>query len=215
MLQYPLIVVGGSAGSIQPLIDLAAGLPVDFLAVVCIVIHTLSHERSYLPEILARAGPLPATHAQHLERIESGHLYCAPPDHHLLVRNGRFRITDGPKENRVRSAIDTLFRSAAHQEGSNVIGVVLSGMLDDGTSGLWTIRHCGGIAVVQDPDDADYDSMPRNALAHVDVDYTVRSQDLASLLIELVSKSVQRRLEVEAAIKERGKRNPRARPSET
>lgn len=88
-------------------------------------------------------------------------------------------------------------------------------MLNDGTSGLSTIRHCGGITVVQDPNDADYDSMPRNALAHVDVDYTVRSQDLASLLIELVSKSAQRRLEVEAAIKERGKRNSRARPSET
>jgi len=196
MLQFPLIVVGGSAGSIQPLIDLAAGLPADFLAVVCIVTHTLAHGRSYLPEILARAGPLPATYAQNLERITSGHLYCAPPDHHLLVGNGHLCITEGPKEHWSRPAIDPLFRSAAHEEGSNVIGVVLSGMLNDGTSGLRTIRKCGGIAVVQDPDDADHDSMPRNALAHVDVDHIVRSQDLASLLIELVSKSAQRRLEV-------------------
>lgn len=215
MLQFPLIVVGGSAGSLQPLINLAAGLPADFLAVVCIVTHTLAHGHSYLPEILARAGPLPATFAQHLEPIKSGHLYCAPPDHHLLVGNGYFRITEGPKENWVRPAIDTLFRSAAHEEGSNVIGVVLSGMLNDGTSGLRAIRRRGGIAVVQALGDADYDSMPRNALAHVNVDHTVRSQDLAPLLIDLVSKSAQRRLEVEAAIKERVRKNPRARSSGT
>ena len=193
MLQFPLIVVGGSAGSIQPLIHLATGLPANFLAVVCIVIHTPAHGRSYLPEILARAGPLPATYAQNLERIKPGHLYCAPPDHHLLVGNGHLCITEGLKEHWSRPAIDPLFRSAAHEEGSNVIGVVLSDMLKDGSSGLWSIRKCGGIAVVQDPDDADHDSMPRNALVHVDVDHIVRSQDLAPLLIDLVSESAQRR----------------------
>ena len=88
-------------------------------------------------------------------------------------------------------------------------------MLNDGTSGLRSIRHCGGIAVAQDPGDADYDSMPRNALAHVDVDHTVRSQDLAPLLIDLVSKSARRRLEVEAAIKERVGKDPHVRPSGT
>ncbi|WP_407572870.1 chemotaxis protein CheB [Deinococcus altitudinis] len=202
MLQFPLIVVGGSAGRIQPLINLAKGLPADFRAAVCIVIHISAHNPSYFPEILARAGPLPATHAQHLGRIESGHVYCAPPRHHLLIENGHFRITTGPKENGVRPAIDPLFRSAAHQQGSNVIGVVMSGMLDDGASGLWAIRHSGGITVVQDPNDAEYDSMPRSALNHVDADYTVRSQNLASLMIDLVSESAQRRLDIEAAIKE-------------
>jgi len=120
-----------------------------------------------------------------------------------LIENGHFRTTHAPKENGGRPAIDLLFRSAAHQQGSNVIGVVMSGMLDDGTSGLWAILNSGVITGVQDPNDAEHASMPRSALNHVDADYIVRSQKLASLLLDLVSESAQRRLDIEAAIKER------------
>ena len=214
MLPFLLVVVGGSSGSIQPLIHLAKSLPAEFYATICMVIHISAHDPSYFPEILGRAGPLPATQAQHLERVESGHVYCAPPGHHVLVENGHFRTTTGPKENGVCPAIDILFRSAVQEEGSNVIGVVLLGLLDDGASGLWAIRDAGGITVVQDPNAAEYDSMPRSALDHVDVDYTVRGQDLASLLIELVSESAQWRLEVEATIKARGLLDPLTWPSE-
>ena len=205
MLSHPVIVIGASAGGTQPLLDLAAGLPADFPAAVCIVTHIPAYAPSHLPEMLDRAGPLPARHAQHLERVEPGRIYCAPPDHHLLIESGHFHLTKGPKENRVRPAIDPLFRSAAYEEGPNVIGVVLSGMLDDGTSGLWTIRHFGGRVVVQDPDDAVHDSMPRNALTQVKVDHTVRGQDLAGLLLTLVAGAPRRRPKVEPDTQERVK----------
>jgi two-component system chemotaxis response regulator CheB len=187
MLPYRLVVIGTSAGGMQPLQQLAATLPADFPAAICIVMHIPAYAPSALPEILARAGPLPALHARHGEPVLPGHIYCASPDHHLLVEEGHFSITKGPKENRVRPAIDTLFRSAAYSEGPNVIGVVLSGLLDDGTSGLWTIKHFGGISVVQDPTDAEYPSMPKSALDQVEIDHTVTAQQLPALLSRLVA----------------------------
>ncbi|UQN10179.1 chemotaxis protein CheB [Deinococcus sp. QL22] len=202
MLSHRLIVIGASAGGMQPLQQLAAALPADLPAAVCVVMHIPAYAPSALPEILMRAGALPASHAQHGEPILPGHLYCASPDHHLLVEEGRFSITKGPKENRVRPAIDTLFRSAAYSEGPNVIGVVLSGLLDDGTAGLWTIKHFGGISVVQDPADAEYPSMPQNALTQVDIDHVVTAQDLAALLIRLVTEPVGAEVQVDEHYRE-------------
>ncbi|GAA4001601.1 chemotaxis protein CheB [Deinococcus rubellus] len=187
MLPFRLVVIGTSAGGMQPLIELAAGLPADFPAAICIVMHIPAYAPSFLPDILGRAGPLPVSQPVNHEPVLPGHLYCAPPDHHLLIEEGHFCVTKGPKENRVRPAVDTLFRSAAYSEGPNVIGVVLSGLLDDGTSGLWTIDHFGGTTIVQDPQDAEYDSMPKSAASQIKVDHTVRANDLAALLIQLVA----------------------------
>jgi len=216
MFRPRLIVIGTSAGGTQPLLDLVAGLPKDFPAAICIVTHIPAHSPSRLPEVLSRAGPLPVSHPQDGEPIQPGHIYCAPPDHHLLVEAGHFAVKRGPKENRNRPAIDTLFRSAAHSEGPAAIGVILSGLLDDGTSGLWTIQHFGGIAIVQDPEDAEYSSMPSSALNQVHVDHTVRSADLAGLLIRLVNEPLpspsapsltnadRQRIEIEIGIAKRG-----------
>ena len=212
MLSHRIIVIGASAGGMEPLLKLVAGLPRDFPAAICVVMHIPAHSPSHLPEILSNAGSLPACHPRDGEPIQPGRLYCAPPDCHLLVENGHLAIKRGPRENRNRPAIDTLFRSAGYSEGPGVIGVVLSGMLDDGTSGLWTIQRFGGTTVVQEPEDAEYDSMPLSALNQVDVDHVVRARDLATLLMRLageprgeaqgetVSDVDLRRVEVEISI---------------
>ncbi|MDB5045496.1 MAG: cheB [Deinococcus sp.] len=187
MLSHRLVVIGTSAGGMQPLLQLVANLPADFSAALCIVMHIQASSPSFLPQILDRVGPLPVSQPVDGERILPGRIYCASPDHHLLVEDGRFSVTKGPKENRVRPAIDALFRSAGYSEGPNVVGVILSGLLDDGTSGLWTIKHFGGTTVVQDPADAEYDSMPTSALAQVEIDHRVLSHDLAALLVTLTA----------------------------
>jgi two-component system, chemotaxis family, protein-glutamate methylesterase/glutaminase len=119
------------------------------------------------------------------EEIKTGRIYVALPDHHLLVEENRVRVTKGPKENRFRPAVDTLFRSAAYAYGARVIGVILSGALDDGTAGLWTIKQRGGMAVVQEPSDAELSSMPESALRQVEVDYCVPVAEMAALLTRL------------------------------
>ena len=203
MLSHRLVVIGASAGGIAPLQLLSAQLPAEFPATVCIVVHIPAYVPSFLSEILGRAGPLPVSVPVQGEPLLPGRIYCAPPDHHLLVEEGCFSVTKGPKENRMRPAVDTLFRSAAYSEGPNVIGVVLSGLLDDGTSGLWTIKHFGGTTVVQDPEDAEYSSMPKSAADQVDIDHTVTGQELASLLIRLVAEPLRTEVAVHQAERER------------
>ncbi|HEX6123143.1 MAG TPA: chemotaxis protein CheB, partial [Ktedonobacterales bacterium] len=136
MSHHDLIVIGASAGGVEALITIARELPHDLPAAVCVVLHVPPHVPSLLPKILAQAGPLPATHARDQEPLLPGRIYVAPPDHHLLARQGHLRVTRGPRENRSRPAVDPLFRTAAHAYGPRVIGVVLSGALDDGTAGL-------------------------------------------------------------------------------
>ncbi|GGO24598.1 chemotaxis protein CheB [Deinococcus humi] len=187
MLPHRLIVIGASAGGTEPLLELVAGLPCGFPAAICIVTHIPAHSPSRLPEILSNAGPLPASHPHDGEPVRPGRIYCAPPDSHLLVEEGHLAVKRGPRENRNRPAIDALFRSAGYGEGPGAIGVVLSGMLDDGTSGLWTIKRFGGTTIVQDPAEAEYDSMPLSALNQVEVDHVVRARDLAALLVRLAA----------------------------
>jgi two-component system chemotaxis response regulator CheB len=160
-----IVVVGASAGGVQSLRTLMSGLPADLPAAVFVVLHVATG-RSILPDILARAGLLPAAHANDGEPIEHGRIYVAPPDRHLVIQEEMVSLADGPKENGHRPAVDPLFRSAAHACGARVIGVVLSGALDDGAAGLHAVKEHGGVALVQDPDDALYDSMPRAAIAH-------------------------------------------------
>lgn len=190
---HDIIVIGGSAGGVEALIALVRGLPADLPAAVFVVVHIPANSPSMLPAILARSGPLPTVPATHQQVIEQGHIYIAPPDHHLLIENGQMLVAHGPKENMHRPAIDPLFRSAARAYGTRVIGVVLSGLLDDGTSGLKTIKQQGGIAVVQDPNDAIYSSMPFNAIQNVDVDYVGPLSGMPLLLERLVKEPAAER----------------------
>jgi two-component system chemotaxis response regulator CheB len=185
-----LVVVGASAGGIEALRLLVANLPDDFPAAAAVVMHTAPQSPGVLHEILSRSGPLPVLQPRTGERLRPGHIYVAPPDHHLLVEPGRLRVTKGPRENRFRPAIDPLFRSAAQVFGPRAIGVILTGNLDDGTAGLWTIKQLGGVAVVQDPADAMFPSMPMSALVHVRVDHAVPLAEIAPLLVRLTGAPV-------------------------
>ncbi|NJR80382.1 chemotaxis protein CheB [Sphingomonas corticis] len=182
-----IIAIGSSAGGIDALTRLCAGLPADLPASVFIAQHISPTSRSVLPQLLARAGPLPASSPVDGQRFERGHIYVAPPDHHLLLREGRLLIRRGPYENRTRPAVNALFRSAAVAYGARVIGVVLTGLLDDGTEGLIAIKAAGGTSVVQDPDDAEWPSMPRNAVMRDHVDRVAPLAALPALLAELAA----------------------------
>lgn len=191
-----IIVIGASAGGFAVLKQLVAGLPANLPAALFVVWHLPPDGHGVLPDVLNQARTLPVAHAVDGESITLGHITIAPPDHHLLVEPGRVRVTKGPKEHRFRPAVDPLFRSAASAYGPRVIGVVLSGALDDGTAGLKTIKQCGGTAIVQDPRDAEVPSMPRNAMRAVAVDYVVPAADLAALLVRLSHENVTAPLEV-------------------
>lgn len=180
-----IIVIGASAGGVPVLLELAKGLPRDLAASVLIVVHIGAHP-STLPELMSAAGPLTAVHPRHLERLEPGRIYVAPPDHHMLVVGRQIRLTRDAKENHARPAIDPLFRSAAIAHGTRTIGVILSGRLDDGTAGLQAIQACGGLTVVQDPDDAEEGAMPSSAIENVRVDHVVTCETLPATLASLV-----------------------------
>lgn len=184
------ICIGASAGGIEALRTLVAGLPADFSAAVIVVLHTSSESPGILGNILDRAGALPAANAVDGERIQPGRIYVAPTDYHMLVEPGLVRLTRGPKENRFRPAIDPLFRSAASVYGPLAVGVILTGNLDDGTAGLRAIKQLGGTTIVQDPEDALFPSMPRSALEHVPVDYCLPVAEIAGVLTRLARERV-------------------------
>lgn len=191
-----IIVIGASAGGFEALKTLVKDLPRDFAAAIFVVWHISADSYGVLPRVLEREGTLSAAHAIDKEEIRMGRIYVAPPDHHLIIEGNRVRTTKGPKENRFRPAVDPLFRSAAYEFGSRVIGVVLSGALDDGTAGLWAIKQRGGTAVVQDPTDAIMPSMPLAALREVEVDYTVPVSEMADLLTSLTCEEILETREV-------------------
>ena len=188
-MRKDIIVAGGSAGAVEALSTLVEGLPRDLDAAVLAVIHAPPHSPGRLVEILQRRTVLRVSWAEDDGAIEAGHVYVAPPDHHLVVEGGRTRLTRGAPEHHNRPAIDPLFRSAAIAYGPRVIAVVLSGRLDDGTAGLHTVKELGGTTVVQDPDDALHPDMPRNALAATTVDHVVPAGALGELLGRLVAES--------------------------
>lgn len=187
---HDIIVIGASAGGVEALAELVRGLPSDLPAAVFTAVHFSPHATSVLPKILSRAGSLTAAHPQDKETIRPGHIYVAPPDFHLLVASGFVRVVRGPKENNVRPAVDPLFRTAARVYGPRVVGVVLTGMLGDGAAGLWAVKARGGVAVVQDPNDAVFPDMPRNAIEYVEVDHVLPLSDIASLLTRLAHEPV-------------------------
>jgi two-component system chemotaxis response regulator CheB len=184
---HDIVVIGTSAGGLKALSAVISVLPADFGAAVFVVQHLAPDKKSYLPKLLGDISDLPVSSPADGETFLPGHVYVAAPDHHLLLNGDRIRVMRGPQENRFRPSIDALFRSAARSFGSRVIGVVLTGYLDDGTVGLQTIKKRGGITVVQDPDEAEYPSMPRIALRYVDVDHTVAIAEAGPLLIRLVA----------------------------
>jgi two-component system chemotaxis response regulator CheB len=186
-----IIVVGASVGGIEALRILASGLPENFAGSLFVVVHTAASSPRLLASILERAGPLPATYVAGRQSIEAGRIYVPSPDHHLLLEQGNVCVSRGPKENMFRPAIDPLFRSAAQTYGRRVIGVVLTGGLDDGTAGLLAVKQLGGTAIVQDPDDALCPSMPRSAMQQVEVDHCVPIVEMASLLTRLTREEVE------------------------
>ena len=204
------IVVGASAGGVTALSTLVASLPQDLPAAVLIVLHIPTDSRSLLPTILARDAALPVAHATHGEPIKHGRVYIAPPDRHLLIDGDRIKLVHGPKENLHRPSIDALFRSAARWAGRRVIGVVLTGARDDGAAGMLAIKQRGGIAIVQDPMEAAYASMPLSVMQSIKVDYSLPLREIGSLLDTLSretaeeegSNPVADELEIEAKIAE-------------
>jgi len=206
-----IIVVGASAGGLNALIALVQQLPKDFPAPVLIVQH-ISADASgdVLLDALNKCGKLTCLHAIDGAPIQTGHVYLAPSDHHLLVgKGGHLHVTKGATENRSRPGIDPLFRSAAVAFGNRVTGIILTGYLDDGTAGLIAIQRCGGTCIVQDPQEADYPDMPKNALNQLKVDYCVPIAEMGGILSKLVArgpgkqKTIPKDIQREAIIAER------------
>lgn len=188
----PLVVVGGSAGALGPLLDLVQGLATGFPAALVVVIHTPPGEPSALAGILERAGALPAQQASEGLALEPGHIYTGVPNHHLLLADSHLGLSLGPRENHSRPSIDVLFRSAARR-GADTAGVLLSGRLDDGVSGLWAIRRAGGRTLVQHPEEAEYPEMPLNAVRKVDVHEILSGAQLPAALTAWAQERCARR----------------------
>lgn len=182
-----IVAVGASAGGVEALQQMVSSLPADLAAAVFVVLHFPARGESALPRILERAGPLPASHARDGERVEAGRIYVAPPDRHLLVERGSTKLVRGPRENNHRPAIDPLFRSAALTYGSQAVGVILSGTLDDGAAGLRAVTVAGGVGIVQDPGEAPYGDMPRNAIRADEPQYVLPLGEIGPALARLTS----------------------------
>lgn len=208
MAQRDIIVIGASLGGVDTLPKLVAKLPPKLPAAILVVLHTSPDAPSFLADRLNRVGPLPAREAVNYEPLQPRRIYVATPNHHLMIEGDRIRLTRGPKESHARPSVDVLFRSAAYSAGPRVIGIVLTGLLDDGTAGLWAIKDRGGIAIVQSPQEAAYPSMPQSALRHVSVDYTLEIGDIPNVLGSLTRERIEveepdmvdKKLEIETRI---------------
>ncbi|MBN6036862.1 chemotaxis protein CheB [Amycolatopsis sp. 195334CR] len=189
-----VVVVGASAGGVEALRSMVAGLPQDLAAAVLVVLHLPPSGTSALASILARAGPLPVTNAQDGGRLTRGHVHVARPGHHLLVVDDQIALSRGPTENGHRPAINALFRSAAVAHGAAVTGVLLSGVLDDGVAGLRAIAAQGGTVVVQEPTDALYSAMPQHALAVLTPDHVLPATGIGEVLGKITESTVENEL---------------------
>lgn len=188
-----IVVIGASTGGLTALRQILADLPADFPAAVLVAMHVGNH-KSILPEVLLPVSALPVRHAEGVEPVRPGTVLIAPPDHHLLVEPGRVLLSHGPKENLSRPAIDPLFRTAAMAYRDRAIGVILTGDLDDGTVGLQAIKAYGGIALVQDPEEAEAPSMPRSAMRYVDVDFCPTLYGIAETLTSLAGQPIEQQM---------------------
>ena len=184
-----IVVIGASAGGVEAVTRVVRELPADFAAPVFVAMHFPLDSTSVLPRILSRAGPLPAAHPRDGDPILPSHVYVAPPDRHLIIHRRAIHLARGPRENGYRPAVDPMFRSAAVAYDGRAIGVILTGNLDDGTAGLLAIKRRGGTAIVQDPSEALFPSMPASAIEHVRVDHVLRLDQIASVLVEIVAEA--------------------------
>lgn len=193
-----IIVIGASAGGLQAITKLVSQLPPKFPVPILVVQHISPDAAgNALLNSLTTHSSLACQHAQDKGRMKAGHVYLAPSNHHLMINDDRrLLITKGAHENRSRPAIDPLFRSAAVTFGTGVIAILLTGYLNDGTSGLEAVKRCGGICIVQDPEDADYPDMPRNALNQVKVDYCLPVSAMGELLHKLLQTRVGKMLAI-------------------
>jgi len=189
-LRRDIVVIGGSAGSMAVLRQVLAKLPADYPAAVFIVVHTAPETPSVLADLLDRVCPLQVVFAKTGDAIRPGKVFVAPPDFHLMLEAEDVRLSHGARENAHRPSIDVLFRSAAVAFGARVVGVVLSGMLDDGAAGLWAVKRRGGVAIVQHPRDAEFPDMPSHAIAVTEIDHEVPARDLAAMLVEVTGQPV-------------------------
>lgn len=205
-----LIVIGASAGGIKAILKIIEGLPQRIDAAIMIVLH-LSRKSSAdnIVEIFQRHTELQCVASIDKMEIEKGKIYLAQPEHHLLVSGDVIRLNQGPEENKYRPSIDVLFRSAAVHFGNRVIGIVLTGMLQDGTSGMYAIKSCGGLCIVQDPSEAEYSDMPNSVLKAIDVDYMSDLEGIPILIQEILNTplppgiAIPNELKIEADITEK------------
>jgi two-component system chemotaxis response regulator CheB len=191
-MERDTIVIGASAGGGEALRKVIAGLPADLDAAVFVTMHMSARDPGFLAERLNAVGNLPVAQAIDGEPIERNRVYCAVADRHLMLQGDRVRLSSGPRESHARPSIDVLFRSAAYERNERVIGVVLTGMLDDGTAGLWSIKDRGGLAIVQLPAEAAYPSMPQSALRHVQIDQVLELAAIPAVLASLVKAPMAR-----------------------
>jgi two-component system, chemotaxis family, protein-glutamate methylesterase/glutaminase len=186
-MTHDIIAIGGSAGSHTGLKNVVRQLPPSLPAAVLVVVHLMPRAASVLPDLLNKLHTLPAKHAEDGDRINKGRIYVAPPDRHMIVAENHIHLSHGPKEGLHRPSINVTFRSAAKVYRDRVVGVLLSGMLDDGASGLWDIAAWNGVTVIQNPEEAPFPSMPLSAQKDVPIDYTLDTQDIAALLVKLAT----------------------------
>ncbi|REL38437.1 chemotaxis protein CheB [Rhodohalobacter sp. SW132] len=206
-----IVVIGTSAGGLKALKELISQLPKDFPLPILIVRHISPDATgNVILDELNKLNSVKCQHAENGTNLKPGHAFMAPSDHHLLIgENLKMLVTKGAHENRSRPAIDPLFRSAAVAFGTGVIGILLTGYLDDGTSGMKAIKKCGGICIVQDPDEAEYPDMPRNALNNVEVDYCLPISEMGPQLYKIIPQKIKKRktvpedILIEAEIAER------------
>jgi two-component system chemotaxis response regulator CheB len=188
--RHDIIVIGGSAGALEPLRQLLELLPTDLPAVLLVTLHIPADYPSVLPELLSKPEKWTARHPDHREKLKRGMVYVAPPNAHLVVNDSRVELGTGPRENRHRPAIDVMFRTTARSYGPRVAAVVLSGQLDDGSAGLMAVKVKGGLTIVQDPSEALAPEMPNRAIQYAGPDYVLPVQEIAQLLVTVSSENL-------------------------
>ena len=186
-----IVVLGASAGGVEAILNVISNIPDGADMALFVVQHIPAYSKSNLDKVLANHTSFNCKAAEDGEAIESGTIYVARADRHLLVEDGQVTVSKGPRENRFRPAVDTLFRSAAYTYGERVIGVVLSGALNDGTSGMWSVKRYGGISIVQDPDEAMFPDMPQGVMQYTEADYVLRAAEIGKKLGELVATPIK------------------------
>ena len=205
-----IVVIGASAGGLDALAEMVQTLRKGLNVAYCIVLH-LSRKGigDFVVHRLSKATSMPCSLAEDKGVIQRDNIYIARPNQHMLLKDNKIILGGGPEENRFRPSVDVLFRSAAVSYSSHAIGIILSGMLDDGTSGMWAIKRCGGTCVVQDPNQAEYPEMPLSIINNMEADHVVTLDEIGTTIAKIVKqkrgrkKSVPEEVVLESKIAEK------------